>query len=376
MNNKEDTFFMRLALREAQKGLGRTSPNPCVGAVIVQDGRIISKGYHKKAGSAHAEIDALRKATAAVTGATLYVTLEPCNHTGKTPPCTHAVVNSGIARVVIGMKDPNPLVNGSGIAFLESNGIAITSGVLEQQCKEINAAFIKHITTGLPWTIMKAGVSLDGRLNYLKGKSSWITGQESIIEAHKLRDKVDALLVGGRTIMIDDPSLTTRLPRRSAKDPVRIILDSWLNTPLGSKVYHLKSPAPTWVFHSENAPLSKIDNFQKQGIRLFPVKQKKDGLHLLEILKVLGREGICSVMVEGGAKLHGAFLTEQLFDYAHLFYAPLFAGDKGVGLAEGLSVRDRENAPKLISVRYRKLGTDMMISGQVSYSPNCFLQAT
>jgi diaminohydroxyphosphoribosylaminopyrimidine deaminase / 5-amino-6-(5-phosphoribosylamino)uracil reductase len=376
MNSIEDAFFMRLALKEAKKGLGRTSPNPCVGAVIVKDGRIIAKGYHKKAGSAHAEVEAIGKAVDDLAGATLYVTLEPCNHTGKTPPCTRAVVEKGIARVVIGMKDPNPLVNGIGIAFLESCGVAVTSGVLEQQCKEINVAFIKHITTGLPWTIMKAGVSLDGRLNYIKGKSGWITGQESVVEAHKLRNKVDALLVGGPTIMIDNPSLTTRLARTSTKDPVRIIVDSWLSTPLASKVYHLESSAPTWVFHSENALPSKIDNFRKQGIKLFPVKQKKDGLHLLEILKILGREGLCSVMVEGGAKLHGAFFNEHLFDYAHLFYAPLFAGDKGVALAEGLYVQDRQNAPKLTSVRYKKLGTDMMISGKVSYSPSCFMQGT
>ncbi len=368
MNSKEDVHFMRLALQEARKGLGRTSPNPCVGAVIVKNDRIIAKGYHKKAGTPHAEIVAIMQATEAVDGATLYVTLEPCNHTGKTPPCTRAIVESGVTRVVVGMKDPNPLVNGTGIAYLMSSGVAMTSGVLEEECLEINVAFVKRITTGLPWVIMKAGMSLDGRLNYQQGRSGWITSNESVLEAHKLRDKIDAVLVGGRTIAIDNPSLTTRLPKGRTKDPVRIIIDSQLSTPLNAKVYHLDSPSPTWVFHSEDALPSRIADFQAQGVRLFPSERKCDGLNLGNILKILGGEELSSVMVEGGAKVHGAFLNEQLFDYANLFQAPLFAGDKGVSLAEGLHVQDRQNAPKLVSVSYKRLGDDMLISGRLSYS--------
>lgn len=368
MNSKEDLHFMRLALKEAKRGLGRTSPNPCVGAVIVKDGRIIAKGYHKKAGTPHAEVNAIRQTTESVVGATIYVTLEPCNHTGKTPPCTHAIVEGGISRVVVGMKDPNPLVNGTGIAFLESCGVTVASGFLEKECREMNVAFIKHITTGLPWVIMKAGVSLDGRLNYQRGKSGWITGPESVLEAHKLRNRVDAILVGGQTITIDNPSLTTRLPRGQSTDPVRIIVDSQLSTPLNAQVYNLDSPAPTWVFHSEDALPAKIADFQGRGIRLFPIPRKNRGLDLLEILKNMGKEGLCSVMVEGGARLHGAFLNAQLFDYANLFYAPLFAGDRGVGLAEGLQVQDQHNAPKLVAPRYKKLGADILISGQMSYS--------
>jgi len=368
MNREDDEWFMRLALKEAKKGLGRTSPNPCVGAVIVKNGRIISKGYHKKAGTPHAEVNAIRQATEAVAGATIYVTLEPCNHTGKTPPCTQAIIESGISRVVVGMKDPNPLVNGKGIIVLQRCGIAVFSGILEKECEAVNVAFIKQITTGIPFVIMKAGVSLDGRLNYQQGKSGWLTGQESVLEAHKLRDRFDAVLVGGRTVAIDNPSLTTRIAGRRTKDAIRIILDTHLSTPLNSKVYRLDSPAPTWVFHAENAPQSKIDDFQAQGIRLFSIAQNGSVLNLLEILKVLGREGLCSVMVEGGAKLHGAMMNEKLFDYAHLFHAPCFAGDKGVSLAEGLFVQDQKNAPKLISVRYKRLGDDMMVSGKMSYS--------
>lgn len=367
MNSEVDRHYMLLALKEAKKGLGRTSPNPCVGAVIVKNNKVIAKGYHRKAGTAHAEVNAIRQATEVVAGATMYVTLEPCNHVGKTPPCTRAIIESRISRVVVGMKDPNPLVNGKGIDFLRSCGIAVTSGVLEEECKEINVSFIKHIVTGLPWVIMKAGVSLDGRLNYLKGKSGWITGNTSVLEAHKLRNRVDAVLVGGRTIATDNPSLTTRIPHKRTKDPVRIIIDSYLSTSLHSKVYHLDSSAPTWVFHSENAPLSKISDFNTLGIRLFPVEKSSNGLNLLKIFEILGREGVCSVLVEGGAKLHGALMQAQLFDYAHLFYAPLFAGSKGVGLTDGLYVKNRDTAPKLVSVHYKRLGDDMMISGRVSY---------
>lgn len=367
MNSKEDLYFMRLAVKEARRGLGRTSPNPCVGAVIVKNGRVLAKGYHKKAGTPHAEINAIRQATETISGATLYVTLEPCNHTGKTPPCTRAILAGKISRVVVGMKDPNPLVNGAGIHFLENSGISVTSGVLQHECEEINAPFIKHITTGLPWMIMKAGLSLDGRLNYLQGTSGWITGKESVHESHKLRDRVDAVLVGARTIAIDNPSLTTRLPGKLKKDPVRIILDSQLTTPLNAKVYHLHSSAPTWVFHSEDAPPAKIAEFQTQGVRLFPTQGDCNGLNLLNVLKVLGGEGVCSVLVEGGGKVHGSFLNQQLFDYAHLFFAPLFAGDAGVCVAEGFHGQNRQKAPKLVAVRYKRLGDDMLVSGRVSY---------
>jgi diaminohydroxyphosphoribosylaminopyrimidine deaminase / 5-amino-6-(5-phosphoribosylamino)uracil reductase len=368
MISQADEKYMRLAINEAKKGLGRTSPNPCVGAVIVKDDRIIAKGYHKKAGTPHAEIHALRQATEAVAGATIYVTLEPCNHSGKTPPCSLAIIESGISRVVVGMKDPNPLVNGSGMTTLENYGISVTSGILTKECEAINAAFIKHITTGLPLVIMKAGVSLDGRLNYLQGCSGWITGRESVVEAHKLRDRVDAILVGSGTIKIDNPSLTTRLPGKSTKDPIRVILDSQLSTPLNSNVYSHGSKAPTWVFHSKDASQTRIDDFQSKGIRLFPLGKKNGGLHLLELLTILGREGICSVMVEGGAKLHGALLSEKLFDCANLFYAPIFAGDRGISLIEGLHVLGRLDAPKLASVQYKRLGDDMMISGYITYS--------
>lgn len=367
MKDKLDRQFMCLALKEARKGLGRTSPNPCVGAVIVKNGQVVAKGYHKKAGAAHAEIDAIRKSSESLAGATIYVTLEPCSHTGKTPPCSRALVESGFTRVVVGMTDPNPLVNGRGIDFLKKNGIEVTSGILESECKSLNYPFIKYITQGVPWTIMKAGVSLDGRLNYQHGHSGWITGEKSALEAHNLRNQVDAILVGRKTIEIDNPSLTTRVSRGPAKDPIRIILDSDLATSPVSKVYHLDSKAPTWIICAADAPQFKREEFENIGVRLIAIDRAKKGLDLRLLLKEIAKENICSVLVEGGACVHGAFLGEKLFDYAHLFYAPIFAGDRGVPLIKGYQVQERDSAPRLVDVTHKRLGEDMLISGRLSY---------
>ncbi|MGB3221936.1 MAG: bifunctional diaminohydroxyphosphoribosylaminopyrimidine deaminase/5-amino-6-(5-phosphoribosylamino)uracil reductase RibD [Desulforhopalus sp.] len=367
MTESLDEQFMRLALKEAKKGLGRTSPNPCVGAVIVKNGQVVAKGYHKKAGAAHAEIDAIQKSSQSLSGATIYVTLEPCNHTGKTPPCSEALVASGFSRVVVGMTDPNPLVDGSGIDYLKNHSIAVTRGVLEDECRSLNYPFIKHITEKMPWTIMKAGVSLDGKLNYQHGYSGWITGEESALEVHKIRNQVDAILVGRKTIEIDNPSLTTRISGGQAKDPVRIILDSKLATSPVSKVYHLDSEAPTWIICATDAPQSKRKEFEAAGVRLIAIDREENGLDLRIVLKTIAQENICSVLVEGGASVHGAFLREKLFDYAYLFYAPLFAGDHGIPLIEGCQVQERETAPRLVDITHKRLGEDMLISGRLSY---------
>lgn len=367
MIDKGDEHYMRLALKEARKGLGRTSPNPCVGAVIVKEGRVISKGYHKKAGTPHAEVHAIRNALESVAGATIYVTLEPCNHTGKTPPCSRAIVDAGLVRVVVGMKDPNPLVNGSGIEFLQSNSVEVTSGVLEGECEAINYPFIKYITQGLPWVIMKAGVSLDGRLNYQRGKSGWITGEQSARAVHELRNSVDAIMVGRRTVEIDNPSLTTRLSRTKTRDPIRVILDSRLSSPLNSKVFHFDSQVPTWVFCAEDASKERMAQFLAAGVKLFTIENNESGLNLHQILRILARDGVCSLLVEGGARLHGALLRERLVDYAKLFYAPVFAGDSGVSLIADHPVEDRNSAPRLDSVTHKRLGDDILISGKLLY---------
>lgn len=367
MTTEQDIAYMRLALREARKGIGRTSPNPCVGAVIVKNGSVIAKGYHKKAGTPHAEIHALRAAGEQARGATMYVTLEPCNHTGKTPPCSHAVAAAGISRVVVGMEDPNPLVDGSGIIYLRQRDVEVVSGVLEKECREINYPFVKYITTGMPWITMKAGVSLDGKLNYEKGRSGWITGPESGKAVHRLRNIHDAILIGSNTGRIDNPSLTTRLAGIKGRDPLRVILDRTLSLAADSRVFTVDSKAQTWVFCCETTTNERVTGLESRGVKVFPVQCRNQKLDLRQVFRVLGEKGITSVLVEGGAAVHGAILAERLYDYANLFVAPVFAGEDGIPLVTGYVTDCRNNAVSLQEIRYRRFGDDMMISGRVRY---------
>ncbi len=364
-----DSKFMRLALREARKGVGRTSPNPCVGAVIVQDGTVISRGYHKKAGTPHAEIHALRKAGNKARGATMYVTLEPCNHTGRTPPCSHAVEVAGIKRVVVGMEDPNPLVSGSGNSFLREKGIEVLSGVLEKECLELNLPFIKHITTGKPFVVMKAGMSLDGRLSYQEGKPGQMTGEKSFRRLHGLRNSLDAILVGRGTVTADNPSLTTRLGK-GGRDPLRVILDSSLQLSMESRILHLDSSAPTLIFCSQSADRHKIAQLTKlDGVLVQTVDTDRKGmLDLKDILDNLGKMGICSLLVEGGAAIHSSFLGNGLVDRVMLFVAPLFAGSEGTPLLSDFSVNNRAKAPELRNVSYKRCGNDLLIQGDLFMS--------
>jgi len=365
-----DIKYMRLAIDEAKKGLGRTSPNPAVGAVIVKNDRVIGKGYHEKAGLPHAEINALGNAAEDVAGSTIYVTLEPCNHTGKTPPCTHAIVRAGIKRVVVGMVDPNPLVSGAGIRFLEGKGLDVSSGILADECEALNYPFVKFITTGLPWVVMKAGMSLDGRLNYAREERGWITGEKSLAYTHVLRNRFDAIMVGAETVRIDNPSLTTRLGDGTGRDPLRIVVNAQLSLSPELKIFSIKSSAPTWIFHADTVNERRVAEFSAlANVRLMPVSSLPDGhLDLREVMQTLGRENICSVLVEGGAKLHGAMLSARLYDYAYLFQAPIFAGDDGVCLCSGLQVRDKSSAPGLACARYEQLGNDQLIQGRVRYA--------
>lgn len=364
----DDEQYMELALKEARKGVGRTSPNPAVGALIVRDGVIVGKGYHKKAGTAHAEIHAMSDASCSLVGTTIYVTLEPCSHTGRTPPCCEALVRAGIKRVVIGMMDPNPLVNGRGVLYLQDHGVDVMSGVLQSECENLNLPFLKFIQTSMPYMVMKAGVSLDGRLSYQSGVSGRITGEESGTKVHQLRDRFDAIMVGSRTIIADNPSLTTRLKdTKYSRDPVRIVLDSSLSTALSSKVYNQDSNAGTIVICSNSVEEFKKHSFEQQGVRVLTVDRDSNGLNLKQVLLVIGKEGICSVLVEGGASLHGSLLREQLYDFANLFYGPVFAGDSGQNLASGLDVKSNKIAPRLLHPKFQELGEDMMVSGKIGY---------
>ncbi len=370
MISETDKLFMEMALIEARKGIGRTSPNPCVGSVIVKEGRVIGKGYHKKAGTPHAEIHALRQAGDGAQGATLYVTLEPCSHTGRTPPCCEAIAASGLRRVVMGMVDPNPLVQGRGSEFLMSKGIAVTTGVLEKGCRELNRSFIKHITTGRPWVVMKAGMSLDGKITYQGRKTGSMTGAESLAAVHRLRNVTDAIMVGIGTVRSDNPSLTTRLSSgKRGRDPLRVVVDSRLSISEEARILSLPSAAPTWIFCSEwNIDAAKVARLEEKGNKVCRVDTSADGgLDLRQILHFLGKSGVTSLLVEGGARLHGAMLRQQLYDYANLFYAPLFAGEQGISVIAGYESSGRETAFRLSACRYRRLGMDMMVSGCLDY---------
>lgn len=371
MEDSKDEKFMALALTEAKKGIGRTSPNPCVGAVIVRDGRLLATGWHKKAGTPHAERNAIANALAAgveLQGATIYVTLEPCSHTGRTPPCCDALIQHHFSRVVVGMGDPNPLVNGRGIALLRDAGIEVTCGVLEEECRAINRPFLKYITTGRPWMIMKAGLSLDGRLNYRRGESGWMTGEESLHRVHQIRNSVDAIMVGRGTVAVDDPSLTTRLPgKESGKDPVRIILDSHLSLSTDTKIFHLESDAPTLVFCGDDVPKARRKAVARPGVEVCSIERDSCGLNPDLLLEELGRREICSVLVEGGGTLHATLLGRHLYDEAVLFYGPLLAGDGGTPLLEGWSAGSRGGAPRIISPEYEYPGGDLMIRGVLEY---------
>jgi len=357
---------MRLALQEARKGVGRTSPNPSVGAVVVQDGTVVGKGYHKRAGLPHAEPNALRAAGKRARGATIYVTLEPCNHVGRTPPCTEAIIKAGIKRVVIGMGDPNPKVTGRGADYLAAHGVSVTSGVLEEQCREINFPFIKQSTTGLPWVIMKAGMSLDGRIAAGSGQRTPITGIETRRQVHRLRDRVDAILIGVETALIDNPSLTTRLPgRRPGRDPERIILDTNLRLSPVATMLLQESAAGTRIFCGPQGAAANRRALEEAGARVTQVGLNGDqGLDLRAVLTALGNSQINTVLVEGGGRVHGSFLRQGLVDEVYLFMAPIFFGAAGVPVVD-FADRATGIMPTLKNMRTRKLGDDIMIRGRI-----------
>ncbi|MFC1523503.1 bifunctional diaminohydroxyphosphoribosylaminopyrimidine deaminase/5-amino-6-(5-phosphoribosylamino)uracil reductase RibD [Thermodesulfobacteriota bacterium] len=363
----DDIRFMRLALREARKGAGRTSPNPCVGAVIVKDGGVVARGYHRRAGTPHAEVNALDAAGLKAQGATIYVTLEPCNHTGRTPPCTQAILRSGIRRVVIGMPDPNPNVAGGGGDFLLSQGVAVTSGVLEMECRQINRPFIKHIETGMPWVILKAGCSLDGRIAVGSGRSAWITNDQSRGEVHRMRDRVDAILVGIGTALNDNPSLTTRLGSRRGKDPLRVVLDTNLRLRPDAQMLVQDSAAPTWIYCGVSHSSERRQELENTGaiVHSLPLGPE-GGIDIRRVLNHLGKSQINSLLVEGGSRIHGSMLREGLVDQVSLFLAPFFIGAEGIPLAGPMDVDDVRDAIRFQTTRTRRFGDDVYIEALVA----------
>ncbi len=360
MKAKEDEFYMRLALKEGRRGLGRTSPNPPVGAVVVdpESEKILARGYHRRAGLPHAEVEALRRAGDQARGATLYVTLEPCHHHGRTPPCTEAILEAGIRRVVAGTRDPNPKARG-GLEYLRTRGIEVRSGVLERECRYLVRFFLKRVLTGLPWVILKAATSLDGRIATRTGDSQWITGEAARRYGHRLRDICDAILVGRRTVEADDPELTCRLPR--GRNPIRIVLDTRLSLSPEYRIFQTARETPTWLICGERASSEKEKTFRDLGVEVLRVKERNGRIDLEDLLKVLARRDILSVLVEGGGEIHGSFLDAGLVDEVFFFVGPVIIGGKAAPQAvKGKGPASLKEALWLKDLSVRRLGDSFL----------------
>ncbi|HSQ33542.1 MAG TPA: bifunctional diaminohydroxyphosphoribosylaminopyrimidine deaminase/5-amino-6-(5-phosphoribosylamino)uracil reductase RibD [Peptostreptococcaceae bacterium] len=360
-----DIKYMKRALELAQKGIGYTSPNPLVGAVIVKNGKIIGEGYHEVYGSNHAEINAFKSAREDVKGATMYVTLEPCSHYGKTPPCAHAIVEKGIKKVVIGLKDPNPLVSGKGIQILKDNGIEVVSGVLEEEGRKLNEIFLKYITTKLPFCIMKTAMTLDGKIAAYTGDSKWITGEISRKYVHKLRHRVSGIMVGIGTILKDDPFLNTRLEDGEGKDPIRIIVDSKLRIPLQANVLNLKSNAKTIIATTQNADMDKLKALEERGAEVI-ITPSIDKVDLVFLMKALGERKIDSILLEGGSELNYSALNEGIVDKVNSFIAPkIIGGSSSKTPVGGIGKSYMKDAINLKDINIHAFDNDIMIEGYI-----------
>ncbi|MEJ2671274.1 MAG: bifunctional diaminohydroxyphosphoribosylaminopyrimidine deaminase/5-amino-6-(5-phosphoribosylamino)uracil reductase RibD [Deltaproteobacteria bacterium] len=355
---------MKLALRLAVKGAGWVSPNPMVGAVVVKDGQIVGRGYHRRAGLPHAEIEALQAAGAAARGADLYVTLEPCNHQGRTPPCTQAILTAGVRRVIIACLDPNPQVTGGGSEFLAAQGVDIIVGVLEAEARQVNEAWFHWVETGRPWVLAKAACSLDGKIATATGESQWLTGEAARVYGHRLRHRLDAILVGIGTVLADNPQLTVRLPRGRSRDPIRIVLDSRLRLPLDSRLVRLDSPAPTWVATTGQAPPETARALEDRGVQVMVLPAEAGRVSLPALLQLLGERQVQSLLVEGGAETLGAFFDQRLVQQFNFFYAPkILGGVKAPAMVGGQGITHLGEAHIARNLTFRRLGVDLLVSG-------------
>lgn len=352
--------MMRRALGLARKGIGKTGPNPAVGCVIVRDGAVVGEGWHRRAGTPHAEVHALAAAGAMAGDADVYVTLEPCAHFGKTPPCAEALVAAGVGRVYAGMVDPNPQVSGKGLERLAAAGIGVVAGLLEDECREVNEPFIKHVTTGLPFVVLKSALTMDGKSATSCGDARWITNDRSRRFVHKMRSRLDAIMVGVGTIIADDPELTCRSPE--GKDPLRVVVDSGLRVPLNARVFHLKSCAKTLVA-AVSGDAAKIAGIRELGADVLICKEKDGRVDLHDLMARLGAMGVQSILLEGGSILAGETLRLGLIDKALLFYAPKLVGGEGPGLFAGSGVERMEDAIRLKKVTLARFGEDILIQG-------------
>lgn len=368
MSEKKDTEYMSLALELASKGRGFTKTNPMVGAVCVKNGKIVGKGYHQEYGRAHAEVNALDDAGIEAKDSTLYVTLEPCSHYGKTPPCTEKILKSGVKKVVTAMEDPNPKVNGGGNAFLRAKGVEVVTGVLEEKAKALNLPFIKYITEKIPYTVLKIAMTLDGRIATKTGDSKWITNEKARKWSHCLRQQCDAVLVGRKTVEADNPSLNTRLEGIKCSDPLKIITDSYLNLDPESdlKIFSDEMKKNTVVACIKDCDPLRIDKFKNCGIEIIQVdKDENSRVDLSSLLAELGKRKISSLMVEGGAMIAGSFLNKGLVDQVAFFYGSkiIACSDAFEGIS-GSGPEKMADALKVVTTKISAFDDDILIEGR------------
>jgi len=357
--------FMERALELAEKARGKTSPNPLVGAVIVKAGKIIGEGFHEKAGTDHAEIVALKKAKGGAKGSSLYVNLEPCCHTGKTGPCTDAIIEAGIKKVVLAMRDPNPLVAGKGVAALKKAGVTVLEGLLQKEAKLINAPFEKFITQKLPYVTMKAACSLDGRIASSSGESKWISNELSREYVHKLREESDAIMVGLNTIVRDDPQLNVRPRKKNGAQPLRIVVDTNLKTPVDARIFH-STGGKVIIATSSDASESRAKQLENSGAEILRLPQKENRVSLKILMKELAKKNIVTLLLEGGSEMYTDALTLELVDRVAIFYAPIILGgsDKYT-LLQSKRKSDMTDALKILNVKKTDFGDNLLIEGDV-----------
>nr|WP_304218265.1 bifunctional diaminohydroxyphosphoribosylaminopyrimidine deaminase/5-amino-6-(5-phosphoribosylamino)uracil reductase RibD [Fredinandcohnia onubensis] len=355
-----DQDYMNLAINVAKAGVGQTTPNPVVGAVIVNDGRVVGIGAHLKAGEPHAEVHAIRMAGEKAQNSTAYVTLEPCSHHGKTPPCADLLITSKVKRVVVATTDPNPLVAGKGIAKLKAAGIEVEVGVCKEQADALNAVFFHYLDKKRPYVTLKSATTLDGKIATVTGESKWITGEAARQDVHLYRSIHDAILVGVNTVLMDNPSLTTRLPNGTGKNPIRVILDSKLRTPLDSQIVN-DGKAETWIIVSNQVNQEKMNEFsEKKGVRIIQLQEAN--LSISTMLTRLGEEGISSIFVEGGAEVNGSFLKEKAINQVIVYLAPkLFGGKQAPTAIGGSGIESIDDSLQLTIKSVEQLGEDVKI---------------
>ena len=364
MSETRDSQYMHRALLQAERGRGKTSPNPMVGCVVVRRGEIVGLGHHRKAGGRHAEVLALRQAALAAKGATVYVNLEPCSHVGRTGPCTQALIEAGVRRVVVATRDANPMVNGKGLRALRRAGIEVETGLLAKEARRLNEAFLHSMAHRRPFVVAKIAQSIDGCVATRIGESQWITGKAARAAGHALRGDLDGIVVGVGTVLADDPQLTCRVAK--GRDPVRIVLDSRARTPVDARLIRAakESNAPTWIVVGAKAPKARVEALQRAGAEVITVPTKRARIQLPALLTTLAERQLLSLLVEGGPTLLGSFVDAGLVDKVHAFVAPiLIGGEAAKASVAGKGAAQLVDASRLRDLSVQKLGQDLHITG-------------